>query len=80
MKWYSFSSRSAFDAWHQTVKTALGLPRESVDEHGQVVVGAVVTDAYTEAHTVSETDVRVFIPNTYADGLTVSEDPYPDER
>lgn len=80
MKWYSFTSKEAFDTWHEALKTELGYPLPSVDSEGNVL-GEPFTTEYTSVIEVAADDWRTVIDEQYADGLTPSSAPIiKDER
>lgn len=79
MTWVTFDSIESFNAWHEQIKTDLGLPLPALDANGNEVEGQVST-GYTTPWIVSETDIRADIEEEYTDGLTLSENPYRDER
>jgi hypothetical protein len=74
--WYKWTSLELFNAWHEAIKTELGLPKQSVTIDGSEVIGGVVTDKYTNAIVVADDDIRAVVEALYADALTPSQDPY----
>ena len=79
MTWVTFDSIESFNAWHEQLKSDLGLPLPALDADGNEVKGQISTE-YTTPWVVSETDIRADIEEEYTDGLTLSENPYKDER
>jgi hypothetical protein len=79
MSWVTFNSLDSFNAWHEQVKTDLGLPLPALDGAGNEVAGQETTD-YTIPHIVSDTDIRADIEQKLTTGLTLSENPYKDDR
>lgn len=80
VNWYKFNSIEDFDNWHNAIIKELNLPKPSVNNNGAVVADAIITNSYTHPFIISDTDIRVYISPDYADGLSPSENPYPDER
>jgi len=79
MTWVKFDSIDSFNAWHDQIKIDLGLPLPAIDAEGNQVMGQETTD-YTIPHIVSATDIRADIEHDLTDGLTLSENPYQDDR
>jgi hypothetical protein len=79
MTWVTFDSIDSFNAWHDQVKADLGIPSLATDAAGNVVAGQETT-AYTQPHIVSDLDIRADVEANYLDGLTLSENPYKDDR
>lgn len=80
--WYSWQSRTDFDAWHTTVCAALGIPHPNRNEAtGEIDVDAQWTTAYTEPVEVAVDDLRAVVEDDIAaahpDGLGVPCDPPP---
>jgi hypothetical protein len=80
MAWYKFDSLNDFNAWHENIKEELGYPKISVDIEGDEIPEATITDAYTQPFIVSNDDVRAMVEIDHSIGLTLSENPYKDER
>lgn len=74
MKWYSFSSKEAFDTWHTELKNQLGYPLPSISQDGSIL-GEPYTVDYTSVLQVAENDWRTIVDEQYAEGLTESEAP-----
>jgi len=79
MTWVKFDSIDSFNAWHDQVKAALGIPSSAIDAAGNEVAGQVTT-AYTQPHIVSDSDIRADVEVNFIEGLTLSENPYKDDR
>jgi hypothetical protein len=80
MEWYTFSSREAFDTWHEALKAELGYPLPSIDKEGNVI-GEPYTTEYTSVVEVAPDDWRTIAHPEYAEGLEASTEPvFPDER
>lgn len=79
MTWVTFDSLDSFNAWHDQIKITLGLPLPAVDAAGNEVAGERTTE-YTIPHIVSATDIRADIEHDLTDGLTLSQNPYQDDR
>jgi hypothetical protein len=75
--WYKWDSLESFNVWHNQIKEQLDLPKMSVDITGQIVPDAVINSAYTEVHHIAENDYRAFLADEYADGLELSDNPFP---
>lgn len=75
MAWVKWDSIEAFNAWHDAIKTELGLPKPSVDDAGNVVDDAIVNTDYVLPVIVAEDDIRANVENAYAEELTPSENP-----
>ena len=72
--WYTFNSLDDFDVWHAGVKDLLGIPYPNVNAAtGEVDPLASWTLEYTEPIIVATDDIRAFIEEEYAEGLTLSE-------
>lgn len=76
--WVKFASIEDFEAWHDLVKTELGLPKPSVDAQGNVMPDAVISTDYTQPVIVAENDVRAFIDPIFSGDYEISENPYGD--
>jgi hypothetical protein len=79
MTWVTFDSIQSFNAWHNQVKTDLGLPLPALDASGNQVEGQMSSE-YTTAWIVSETDIRADIEDKYLFELTLSENPRKGEQ
>jgi hypothetical protein len=80
MNWYTFTSREAFDTWHEALKAELGYPLPSIDDEGNVI-GEPYTTEYTSVVEVGLNDWRTTASEQYAEGLELSTKPiFPDER
>ncbi len=79
MTWVKFDSINSFNAWHDQVKSDLGLPLPAIDAAGNEVAGQETTE-YTIPHFVSDTDIRADVEQELSQGLILSENPYKDER
>ena len=80
MNWYTFTSKEAFDTWHEELKTRLGYPLPSVDQEGNVI-GEPYTTEYTSIVKYADNDWRTIIHEEYAKDLTISTEPiFADER
>ena len=75
MIWVKFFDIESFNLWHEDVKTTLGLPKPSLNEAGEIVADAIVTDSYVLPIIVADNDIRAFIDELYADGLDTSSNP-----
>ena len=75
MIWVKFSDIESFNLWHEDVKATLGLPKPSLNEAGEIVEDAIVTDSYVVPIIVADGDIRAFIDELYADGLATSSNP-----
>ena len=82
--WYSWSSLDAFDSWHSSAMSALGIPHPNHNAAtGEIDESAQWTTAYTNPVMVSEYDVRAYVKQSVAelvpDGLGVPSEPPPAE-
>lgn len=82
MQWYSWPDLAAFDAWHSSVCTGLGIPHPGRNaETGEIDLDAQWTTAYTAAVEVAPTDWRAVVETaiaaTHPDGLGTPCDPPP---
>lgn len=82
--WYTWTSRDAFDEWHNNVIAQLDLPRPSVNaKTGQLDPTAQPTIAYTAVTEIAGDDWRAPVePNiagTFAAGLGSPSQPPPPE-
>lgn len=80
--WYSWASSDRFDAWHDTVCAALGLPKPGRNAAtGEIDLDAQWTTAYTVAVEVTADDWRAVVEDEIAAahpaGLGVPCDPPP---
>lgn len=75
MIWVKWDSLNSFNVWHDGIKTILGLPKPSINEAGEIVEDAVITDSYVSPIIVAEDDIRALIDEAYADGLEISINP-----
>lgn len=78
--WYGWTSRSAFDAWHDAVCAALGIPHPGLNAAtGEIDEDAQWTTAYVEPTVLADNDVRCFLPDFHAEaeasGAVPSEEP-----
>jgi hypothetical protein len=72
--WYKFNSVDDFNAWHANIKDLLGIPHPNANSAtGKIDPLASWTLEYTEPIIVTANDIRVFIEEEYAEGLTLSE-------
>ena len=85
-QWYTWATIEAFDAWHEVVKQALGLPRPGINaKTGHVDVTAAWTTGYTTITEVAEGDYRAMVQDKiaeqFSEGLgAISEaPPLPDD-
>ena len=69
-----FGSIEAFDAWHETIKAQLGLPKLSVDADGNEIPDSVLITDYTKPVIKADDDVQAFVEDEYAEGLTVVDE------
>ena len=81
-KWYTWLSLDLFNAWHDSAKTALGIPHPNHNAAtGEIDENAQWTTAYTEAVVVAEDDVRAYVEQSVADlvpnGLGTPSEPPP---
>lgn len=79
---YTWLSVALFDAWHDSAKTALGIPHPGRNAAtGEIDENAQWTTAYTEPTVVAEDDVRAYVEDTVAslvpDGLGAPSEPPP---
>ena len=74
MGWYKFESVDTFNAWHNEVKTQLGLPKLSVDENGTPCEPMV--ENYTQLITNGDRLIAYSEPE-YANGLYETRPPDP---
>jgi hypothetical protein len=72
MGWYKFDSREEFNAWHQEVKTKLGLPKLSIDSNGNQVEPLI--ENYTQL-ILNEDRLIAYSEPEYAVGLLETEKP-----
>lgn len=80
MNWYTFTSKEAFDTWHEALKVELGYPLPSIDKEGNVI-GEPYTTEYTSVVQVSQNDWRTIADPEYAQDLELSTKPvFSDER
>lgn len=77
MRWCKWSSLEDFNIWHNQIKEQLNLPKMSVDMAGQMVTDAIINSAYTQVHHIGKNDYRALVGEEYADGLELSENPFP---
>ena len=75
MAWVKWDSIEAFNVWHDAIKAALGLPKPSVDDAGNVVDDAIISTDYVLPVIVAEDDIRANVEDAYAQILTPSENP-----
>lgn len=75
MIWVKWNSLDSFNAWHDGIKAILGLPKPSMNENGEIVKDAVITDSYVLPIIVAEDDIRALIDEVYANGLETSVNP-----
>lgn len=75
MIWVKWNSLDSFNAWHENVKASLGLPKPSMNEAGEIVEDAIITDSYVSPIIVAQDDIRALIEEIYADGLETSMSP-----
>jgi hypothetical protein len=80
--WRTWTSLTAFNAWHDAAKAALGIPHYGFNaETGEPEPENQWTTAYTEATVVADDDVRAVVEDDVAalvpDGLGVPCDPPP---
>jgi len=85
-QWYTWATVEAFDAWHEVIKQALGLPKPGINaKTGHVDVTAAWTTGYTTITEIAEGDYRATVEDTiaeqFSEGLgTISEaPPLPDD-
>lgn len=75
MIWVKWNSLDNFNTWHDEIKTILGLPKLSINEDGEIVEDAIITDSYVSPIIVAEDDIRALIDEVYANGLEKSVSP-----
>ena len=75
MIWVKWDSLDNFNRWHDEIKAILGLPKPSINEDGEIVEDAVITDSYVSPIIVAEDDIRALIDEVYANGLKTSVSP-----
>lgn len=79
---YAWNARTDFDAWHDTVCDALGIPHPNRNTAtGEIDYDAQWTTAYAEATEVTADDWRAFVEDDIAarfpDGLGTPSEPPP---
>jgi len=80
MNWYTFTSKEAFNTWHEELKARLGYPLPSLDQEGNVI-GEPYTTEYTSVVKYADADWRTIIDAEYAQDLILSVEPiFADER
>lgn len=77
---YSWPSLDSFNAWHDSAKSALGIPYAGRNAAtGEIDESAQWTTAYTEPTVVAEGDVRAYVEDHVAslipDGLGTPPEP-----
>jgi hypothetical protein len=82
VNWYSWTSLDAFDNWHASACSALGIPHPNHNAAtGEIDESAQWTTAYTEPTVVAEDDVRAYVEQSVAelvpDGLGSPSEPPP---
>lgn len=80
--WYRWTSQESFDAWHDAVCVALGIPHPNRNAAtGEIDVDAQWTTAYTNVTEVAADDWRASVEDHVAadfpDGLGTPSDPPP---
>lgn len=80
--WRQWTSLTAFDAWHDAAKLALGIPHMGYNaETGEPEPDSQWTTAYTDPRSVAADDVRAIVEPAVAElvpeGLGVPCDPPP---
>jgi hypothetical protein len=75
MAWVKWDSIEAFNAWHDAIKTELGLPKPSVNDAGNIVDEAIISTDYILPIIVADDDIRAYVEDVYAEDLTPSENP-----
>jgi len=80
--WFKWTSRTAFDSWHETVIAGLHLPRVGVNQRtGNPEPDKQQTTAYTSVERVGLRDWRAPVEEDvaaeFADGLGVPSNPPP---
>jgi hypothetical protein len=65
-----------FNIWHDTIKLQLGLPKESVDNNGNIIKNGIVTNNYVEPFVVTENDVRASVEDLFSSNLEISTSPF----
>lgn len=75
--WYKWSSLEDFDNWHNEIKITLGLPKPSIDKEGNELPDSIINSQYTECHKINDNDFRALVEEELADGLELSENPFP---
>lgn len=80
LMFYTWSSLQAFETWHNSAKTALGIPYPGRNAAtGEIDENAQWTTAYTEPIVVTEDDVRAYVEDHVAElvpkGLGVPSEP-----
>lgn len=78
---YKWQTVEAFDAWHETVKEALGIPYPNVNSKtGEIDENATWTTAYTnlreDDNGVKFAKVEEEIAAQYSEGLGEPHEPY----
>lgn len=68
--WYEWDSQDEFNAWHETIKAQLGLPKKSIDQYGQECLPMI--DAYTNPFQVADKWIAR-VESAYAENLMLTE-------
>ena len=76
MTWVKWDSIEDFSAWHEDIKTELGLPKLSIDQEGNIIADSVINENYVVPVIVADNDIRADIADEYASGLSVSVTPH----
>lgn len=82
MNWYTWTSKTKFDTWHNTVIAVLKLPRVGVNAAtGEPAPDKQQTTGYTSAIHVGYADWRApvsqDVADSYPDGLGLLSEPPP---
>jgi hypothetical protein len=70
--WYSWQTEEAFDQWHQTVITGLGLPKIGTNlASGSQEPDKQQTEIYTNVIECGSSDFRAFVETVIAETYSV---------
>jgi len=66
--WYKFESQLLFDAWHNLVKTDLGIPYPNRNlKTSEIDENAQWTTSFIKPVVVAENDLRIYLLDKYAE-------------
>jgi hypothetical protein len=68
--WYEWQTLEDFNQWHNSIKTQLGLPKQSININGDAC--NPIIENYTEA-VIMENNVIAMVENEYAENLTITQ-------